>query len=141
MSNQDGPERSAVKNLAKEVRRLQYEIRNMKAVREIAVCGAEFNTVARDQDKTISTDGPIPVARLLVLAGRPNGIAVMVLKDDGCNTNVVSSEFVKKHRDVFEIPRVKTAVSHYEKGSTKIASETVIDGTQKLDRISIDQIG
>ena len=60
----------------------------------------ETNAIVRVQ-KGIPTDGPIPVAPLLVLKGKLNGVSARVLKDDGCSTNVISRRFFGLHRQGF----------------------------------------
>ena len=52
----------------------------------------------RSSDDNIPTEETIHLEHLLVLSGTMNGLSVRVLKDDGCNTNVVSREFLDKYR-------------------------------------------
>ncbi len=41
----------------------------------------------------------------MVLEGSFNGKRVRVLKDDGCNTNVVSGAFLKKNSALFDVAK------------------------------------
>lgn len=65
---------------------------------------AEMNSTFRDDDDRNQTD-EVPVEDLLLMEGETNRERVQVLKDDGCNTNVVSCDFVHDHRALFRISR------------------------------------
>jgi hypothetical protein len=54
----------------------------------------------------------IRIKPLLVLRGKFNGLPVKILKDDGCNTNVVSRAFVKKHENLFNVVNKKMILNH-----------------------------
>ena len=56
----------------------------------------ESNGIMSSQENSIRIDGSIPVKPLLVRRGELHGKSVTVLKDDRCNTNVVSKEFFQK---------------------------------------------
>ena len=78
--------KSEFNSLKEDVRALRNEVGHF----EPKFSSAESNAIIRSCDDNIPTEGPIPVERLLVLSGTMNGLSVKVLKDDGCNTNVVS---------------------------------------------------
>ena len=63
-----------------------------------------------------------------------NGLSVRVLKDDGCNTNVVSKEFLAKYRsrNIFEVCQVNVTVEYSQKGTKEEASEVRLNGTLRL---------
>ena len=88
----------------------------------------------RSRDDNIPTERPILVERLLVLRGTMNSLSLKVLKDDGCNTNVVSREFLAKFRsrNIFEVFLENVTVQHSQKGTTENASEVILNGTLRL---------
>lgn len=74
----------------------------------------------------------VPIAELIVLEGLLNSIPVRILKDDGCNTNVVSKSFLSENRGMFEIKQAATSLSHSKRGSTEVASEVVMNAELKM---------
>ena len=71
----------------------------------------------------------LPIEDLLVLRGSLGGKKVRVLKDDGCNTNVVSHEFFKKNRKFFKWKKCDAEVNHSKLGSVENASEVILGAT------------
>lgn len=55
------------------------------------------------------------------------GQQVKVLKDDGCSTNVISREFVDKHRKFLNIQSTSFFINHSSKNSTEKANELVVN--------------
>ena len=53
-------------------------------------------------DENISMNSSVVVKDLLVLDGTLDMKRVRLLKDDGCNTNVVSHEFSQKNKSCFK---------------------------------------
>ena len=74
-------------------------------------------------------DDTIPLAELIVLNGYLESEPVEILKDDGCNTNVVSAEFYKKHRHVFKWKTCDAEVMHSNSNSVEKASKILIGAT------------
>jgi Retroviral aspartyl protease len=66
------------------------------------------------------------------LRGKFNGIPVKILKDDGCNTNVVSRAFVKKHKNLFNVVNKKMIVNHSCEGLNEEVSQVVLNGNLTL---------
>ena len=101
---------------------------------EPKVSSAESNAINRSHDDNIPMEDWIPVERLLVLSGTVNGLSVKVLKDDGCNTNAVSREFLAKYRgrNIFEVCQENVTVQHSQKGTKEEASEVIFNGTLLL---------
>lgn len=58
-----------------------------------------------------------------LLAGRQ----VNILKDDGCNTNVISKSFVNQHRHLLKIKPASIIINHSDKNATEKAQEMVMD--------------
>ena len=79
-------------------------------------------------------ESSIPVKPLIVLDGTLNGRRARILKDDGCNTNVISKSFVKKNRRVFKIFKKRFEVCHSKKEMNEVASEMVLHGTVVIGR-------
>ena len=59
---------------------------------------ASDSGVCVSSSSTRSGDEDIPLEPLLVLNGKLNDISVRVLKDDGCNTNVISQRVLDLNR-------------------------------------------
>ena len=78
----------------------------------------------------MSTDGPIAVEPLIVLNGGLHGKAVP--KEDGCNTNVVSKQCLRKNRKLFKIAKVQSCVNHSQKYTYEESVELIISRTLKL---------
>lgn len=74
-------------------------------VKRVSCPNVETNATVHELCEDIPIDGPIPMEDLIVLDGSLEGKRVRVLKDDGCNTNVVSHEFFRKHRKNFNWER------------------------------------
>eukprot|EP00171_Calliarthron_tuberculosum_P016982 IDg16982t1 len=79
-------------------------------------------------------DETVPVDRLIVFEGLFEGKEVSVLKDDGCNTNIVSREFARRYYDSFRVNKVDTIVTHSKRGSTEKATDIVMDAEIKIER-------
>ena len=71
----------------------------------------------------------VPTEPLIVLKGTINGRRATMLKDDGCNTNIVSKEFLMKSRSLFKIVKTDTSIHHSKKGSGERANEMILNGT------------
>ncbi len=61
------------------------------------------NSVENSNDTIPTVSASVPVEKLFVISGKLNAIPVRVLLDDGCNTNVISKDFLGKHRSSFDI--------------------------------------
>ena len=110
--------RAAVSELREDVKKLRSE-------------KVESNAIVR-VGKVTPMDGPIPVEPLFVLSGKLNGVSVRVLKDDGCNTNVISHRFLDQHRQRFDVRKSRVIVQHSRDGSEEESSYMVINGTLKI---------
>ena len=62
----------------------------------------------------------------MVLKGEMEGCSVAVLKDDGCNTNVVSKEFVNHNPHLFDLRRCNISVTHCKKDSSEHADQLIL---------------
>lgn len=62
-----------------------------------------------------------------MLKGELRGYNVNILKDDGCNTNVISSDFVRKHRKELDIRACNLTIHHSNKEIEETATEVVWD--------------
>ena len=90
------------------------------------VCRTRFGEVSTSESEA---DGTIPVKPLIVFEGKMHGVAAQILKDDGCNTNVVSKDFVQKHSHLFNIEDTAITVTHSKRDSIEMASQVIIRGT------------
>lgn len=61
------------------------------------------------------------------MLGTVAGQQVNVLKDDGCNTNVMSTSFVNKNRHLLNIAKKSAIINHSNSKTTEKASEIVLE--------------
>eukprot|EP00171_Calliarthron_tuberculosum_P005965 IDg5965t1 len=73
-----------------------------------------------------------PISPLLVMNGRIIGQSVTVLKDDGCNSNVISSNFVRKHASRLAIKKASFQILHSKHDTMEQASRVVLNATVHL---------
>ena len=95
----------------------------------------EVNTTSSETDVTI------PVKHLIVVEGTLNGESARILKEDGCNTNVVSRDFYAAHSDLFEVRESPIVVSHSKKGTTEQSSLVIMKATVEMGGTGIVPIG
>lgn len=77
----------------------------------------------------------LPTAELFVLRGLIKGHQVRALKDDGCNTNIISVEFFERNRHLFKTEDATVHISHSEKNTVETASKIIRDATIVLGGI------
>ena len=87
---------------------------------------AQFNSQYTRESKEV------PTKPLIVLEGTLNGREAKILKDDGCNTNLVSKEFLAKNRNLFRIANTRTSIQHSKKGLGERASEMILNGKLQI---------
>lgn len=75
----------------------------------------------------------VPTAPLIVLYGLINGRQCKILKDDGCNTNVISSEFIKRNK-YFNLLNQKLNIEHSNEDAAETTSEIVLDGSVQIGK-------
>lgn len=71
----------------------------------------------------------IPIAELLVLRGLLKRQQVRILKDDGCNTNIISKAFYERHKHAFQVEDVHVVISHSKENTTERATKSVKNAT------------
>jgi Aspartyl protease len=64
--------------------------------------------------------------------GTFNGKPVRILKDDGCNTNVVSRKFVQRNAEAFKTVRRNVKVNHSDDDRVEQAAQIILDGRLKV---------
>lgn len=74
----------------------------------------------------------IPRAPLIVLEGKLNGNKVQILKDDGCNTNVISKDCVNKFNNKVSIIARAVYVRHSHNGTCESAIQVSLDSKVKI---------
>lgn len=77
-------------------------------------------------------DKNLPLVNLIVLRGMLAGQQVRVLKDDGCNTNVISKEFFAKNANLLTVSRTNTCISHSKQGITEQSTHLIRNATLHL---------
>ena len=88
------------------------------------------------ENEDIIIDKNVPIDDLILLNGSLGGIRVKVLKDDGCNTNVVSQEFFRRNRKNFNWKGCNVEVSHSHKGSVENSSQVILGATLTIGKHS-----
>lgn len=63
-----------------------------------------------------------------------NDVPVYVLKDDVCNTSVISKEFFEKHAECLDVAEKKVEVCHSNKGNTEFATKVVLNARLKCGK-------
>ena len=125
-----GPENSAIETIQKTLEQLKSAVEDIKKHSESEGCpNVEANTTTPQVCNKVAIDDPIPVEDLIVLDGLLEGKKVSVLKDDGCNTNVVSRDFFEKNRGLFKWKECDVEVRHSKSGSVENSSEVILGGT------------
>ena len=119
---------SAINVLKNEIGVLRQELSNLQS--RITESNAMLK---EDVSDARGSSDCAPVNSLLVLGGYLNGIKASVLKDDGCNTNVISRRFFNKNKGKFQVKKSKITVQHSRDGSTEESSIMVIDGVLEID--------
>lgn len=76
-----------------------------------------------------------PIEELIKLKGIMAGQQVTVLKDDGCNTNVISKSFVNKNRHLLETKSTCVNINHSYRKVVEEASEVVVDGLVEIGNL------
>ena len=121
-----------VKKVSTEVKKLREQLSASRGEKNLKIQEHfESNAIVRCDGET-TTEGHVPLAPLLVLEGKLNGVSVRVLKDDGCSTNVISPRLLDRWRSQFQVKKSKTVVNHSREGSGEESSEVVLNGTLKF---------
>lgn len=82
--------------------------------------------------ENILSEASIPVENLIVFKGEVCKVPVRILKDDGCNTNIISSTFVLKHASKLEIQPANISIFHSKRQSSELSDKVVLDATVKI---------
>ena len=77
-------------------------------------------------------DNGVPISDLLVLDGFLEGKNVRILKDDGCNTNVMSYEFFNRYKKILRWKNCEVEVRHSKSGSCENSSIVILGATLKI---------
>jgi len=89
-----GPETSANMKLMKTLEHMQNALNDIsERVNKFYCSSVKADMEVREDEKTVTVNGSFTVNELIVLDGTLEKKRVRVLKDDGCNTNVVSRSF------------------------------------------------
>ena len=120
---QYGPEKSALEDLTAEVKQLRSEVKSLIEERFVSKgTEAESNTLLQSRVDYIRQGEDIPVMDLMVRKGELHGKPVRVFEDEGCDTNVVSRQFVKRNKGLFDIVKTNVQVKHSQDRNTEEAS-------------------
>lgn len=91
------------------------------------------NASLRDEGNDTPDDGPIPVAPLWVFNGKLNGVLLQVLRNDGCNTNVILQRLLDGYCNWFQRKKSKTILQYSVNGSVETAPQFVMNGTLRIE--------
>lgn len=117
----------AVVGLQDKVRALHEKIEKLMDSNKF-----ESNKIGCVHVECFYTDGPLPVATLIVLDGSLNRVMVLLLKDDGCNTKIGSERLVEKYRMKFNIVKREVVIQQSKSGTYEDSSQLVVNGTLKI---------
>lgn len=92
----------------------------------------ESNIIITTQNESISLDDLITVKPLLVLRGTFNNFPMKALKDNGCNTNVVSQQLVDRNWNSFRPLRRKCFVQYSRNVSAEASSMVILSGRLQI---------
>lgn len=115
----------------------------MKVRGSLDPCEAESSKLTRDgSNKRVHQHdsfngvricyGNVPISDLFLLPGTILGKQVAVLKYDGCNSNVLSSDFMRRNRGVLHIRREDTITKHSDKSRNESSPEVVLNVTVNI---------
>ena len=77
----------------------------------------------------------------MTLDGTFEGQTATILKDDGCNTKVVSYDFVRRYPDRIKTSPDNIEISHSRNNSKESSHGKVINATVKIGSLVIGQTG
>ncbi len=89
-------------------------LRLISEIKQASPEALKVDTAIRDHDDDISTEGPVPVDDLMMLEGSIERKRVRALKEDGCNTNVLSRESFKDNSESFHVVKTDVKVQRSE---------------------------
>lgn len=101
----------------------------------------ESNTKDQSHEERIPIDHPIPVEFLRIFDGAINSLPVRIVKDDGCNTKIVSTRLVKYNRQHFNLVRGNCVVQHSYNNLAETPNESFLLGYYRWVIIPIVYIG
>ena len=78
----------------------------------------------------------MPLEDLILLDGSLEGKRVRVLKDDGCNTNVVSRDFFRRNKKHLKFEECDVQVKHSNIDSIENSSTVILGATLKIGKHS-----
>lgn len=76
----------------------------------------------------------VPTTSLFVLYGMINGRQCKIRKDGGCNTNIISTEFVNRNRNYMKIFNKKLQIDHSNDQITATTPGIVIDAEVQIGK-------
>ena len=129
--------KSAIAKLENQLEQLQSAMNDIKFEKGKKRCpNVEANTTSRLVPEQDSNDDEVPVEELMIIDGNLEGKNVKVLKDDGCNTNVVSKAFFNKNRKLFKWRRDDIEVWHSKSKSLENSTEVIQGATLRIGKHS-----
>lgn len=64
---------------------------------------------------------------LIMKEGYINYIAVRILKDEGCNTKVLSKDLLHRHKRMFRVTDTCTVIYHSKNCTSEVARQVFMD--------------
>lgn len=74
----------------------------------------------------------VPTSPLLVLYGNIYSLQCKILKDDGCNTNIISADFIKKNRKYFTKINKALPIKNSYEHSSETTNMVVLDAVLQI---------
>ena len=121
-----------MKNIEITLQQVQEAVNDLKlSMKMWSSPDVETNSAVRE---TKEVDGAVPLEDLIVLDGTLEEKRVRVLKDDGCNTNVVSHEFFERNRQNFNWEKCEVEVKHSKSDSVESSSKVILGATLRIGK-------
>ena len=121
---------SVVQSIKETLEQVKNAVNDIRLEVKKACCpSAEANATFHTPCKNLATKEIVPVKELMILDGSLNGKRVRVLKDDGCNTNVVSRDFFEINKGKLKWKKCEVEVRHSKHNSVERSSEVIVGAT------------
>lgn len=85
-----------------------------------------------DSVKTSNVHPEVPICTLIVFDGTFNGVPVQILKEDGCHTNIIYTDFVRQLKGRCTLKSSAVTVDHSRDGSPENLSQIIMGGTLRI---------
>ncbi len=125
----DGPNECAKRVSRRRILKIEERPNSSKPT----LSNQESKTLSESSYKNDNSEGEdVPFDELIVVEGLMEGEKVRVLKDDGCNTNIISNEFFQRNCGLLKWKHCDIEVKNSSKESNELATKIVLGGTLQI---------